>query len=79
LLDRKQYAEAIEQLRQTLTPEDESTPGFLYGLGAAYGRAGERQHALEYIRQARRRAMWYRQQTLLDSIDRDLRTLEQHP
>lgn len=79
LLGRGRNAEAIEHFRQTLTPEDESTPGFLYGLGAAYARAGDRQHALQYIREAQRRAAAYGQTQLLASIERDLRTLEQRP
>lgn len=77
LLSRGKGAEAIDQLQQTLTPEDESTPGFLYGLGAAYARTGDRQHALQYIREARQRAASLGQTQLLASIDRDLRTLEQ--
>ena len=46
-------------------------------LGAAYARAGNRQSALEYIRQAHRRASALGQKELLGSIERDLKILEQ--
>jgi Flp pilus assembly protein TadD len=68
-------SEAIEHFLQTLTPEDESTPSYLYGLGAAYARTGEREKALLYIRQARKQAAMLGQTGLLTSIDKDLRLL----
>ncbi len=36
----ERYDEAIEHLKQTLVPEDASTPRYLYALGATYARAG---------------------------------------
>jgi len=75
LLHRGRTAEALEHLRQTLSPEDESTPGFMYGLGAAYARAGDRQNALRYLKEARGRAEALGQSGLLASIERDLRAL----
>jgi len=41
LLQQGQTAEAIRHLQQTLEPQDESTPGYLYALGAAHARAGQ--------------------------------------
>lgn len=77
LLHKSRNAEAIRHFLQTLTPQDESTPGYMYGLGAAYARSGNRQSALHYIREARARAASLGQTQLLASIERDLRILEQ--
>ncbi|MGH9429729.1 MAG: tetratricopeptide repeat protein, partial [Terriglobia bacterium] len=78
LLHQNKTDEAIEHFQQTLGPEeDDSTPGYFYALGAAYARKGNRQSALEYIRQAQRRASALGQKELLGSIERDLRILEQ--
>ncbi len=76
LLSRGKNAGAIEHFLQTLTPEDESTPGFMYGLAAAYARSGDRSKALYYAKEARRRAEARGQQQLVESIDRDMRTIE---
>ena len=73
---RRTAAEAIRHLQQTLEPQDESTPGYLYALGAAYARASDRAQALQYCRQARDRAAALGETQLLASIERDLRTLE---
>jgi len=78
LLHQNKTDEAIDHFLQTLGPEeDDSTPGYFYALGAAYARAGKRQSALECIRQAQRRASVLGQRELLESIERDLRILEQ--
>ena len=76
LVTQQRYREGIEQLLQTLTPVDESTPAYLYALGAAYGRAGDRQKALDYLKQARTEAAARGQSKLLADINQDLRTLE---
>jgi tetratricopeptide (TPR) repeat protein len=76
LVNQGKYQEGIEQLLQTLTPVDASTPAYLYALGAAYGRAGERQKALDYLRQARSEAAARGQSKLLAAINEDLQTLE---
>lgn len=76
LVNQGNYKEGIEQLLQTLTPVDESTPAYLYALGAAYGRAGDRPKALHYLRQARSEATARGQSKLLADIEEDLRTLE---
>jgi tetratricopeptide (TPR) repeat protein len=76
LVNEKRFREGIEHLLKTLTPEDESTPGYLYALGAAYGRAGDRQNALRYLHTAREQASQRGQSRLLSSIERDLRVVE---
>lgn len=76
LVIQENYKEGIEHLLKTISPEDEGTPTYLYALGAAYGRAGDRQNALRYIRMARDQASARGQTQLLVSIDSDLRTLE---
>ena len=76
LVNQGNYQEGIEQLSKTLTPVDESTPAYLYALGAACGRAGDRQNALRYLHQARKQASARGQAKLLTDIEEDLRTLE---
>lgn len=77
LVNQRKYDEAVRHFLQTLTPEDADTPGYLYALAAAYGRAGQREAALKYARQARAEAVARGQSQLLASIDKDLRILEQ--
>lgn len=76
LVNQQKYQRAIEQFRQTLTPVDKRTPSYLYALGAAYGRAGETQNALRYLREARAEASKRGQAELLADIQRDLRAVE---
>ncbi len=73
LLNQSQYEEAIEQFQGTLTPEDDQTPGFMYGLAAAYGRAGNRDQAFHHAQEAHRRAIAHGQTELAAMIERDLR------
>lgn len=75
LINKEHFQEGIEQLRQTLTPVDEGTPSYLYALGAAYGRAGNKQQALEYLNQARVQADSFGQKQLLVDIEGDIRKL----
>lgn len=75
LVNRHQYQEGIRELQQTLQPVDESTPAYLYALGAAYGRAGERQEALRYLQEAREQASARGQTQLLSDIEKDLQSL----
>jgi tetratricopeptide (TPR) repeat protein len=76
LVNQKKYQEGIKELEKTIEPEDENTPRYLYALGAAFARSGDRQNALRYIRQARDGAAARGQSSLLASIDRDLHALE---
>ncbi|HEY6291411.1 MAG TPA: tetratricopeptide repeat protein [Terriglobia bacterium] len=75
LVSQQQYPEAIKQLQQTLTPIDDSTPTYLYALGAAYGRAGDRQNALRYLQDAKEQASARAQAQLLSDIEKDLQSL----
>jgi Tfp pilus assembly protein PilF len=76
LLHRRDVAGAIAQFEQTITVDDDSTPGYLYALGAAHGRAGDRNRAVEFLRQARDKAAARGQSPLISSIERDLAVLE---
>ena len=79
MANRKRYAEAIDHFLKTLTPEDDSTPTYLYALAATYARAGNKERALTYVRKARDAAAARSQTQLLRSINRDLQTLEKNP
>jgi tetratricopeptide (TPR) repeat protein len=68
----QQYDEAIQEFQQTLTPRDENTPAYLYAMGAAYGRAGDSAHALDYLKQAKDLAAAHGQAALVAEIERDL-------
>lgn len=77
LVTQKNYPEGIQELLKTLSTEDkESVPSYLYAVGAAYTRAGDRENGLRYIRKAREQAAALKQSKLLESIERDLRMLE---
>jgi protein O-GlcNAc transferase len=76
LVNQQKYDEAIQQLQRSLTPEDEQTTAYLYALGAAYARAGDREHARLYIQKAHDAALARGQSKLLASIDRDLKALD---
>lgn len=75
LVNQGHYPEAIQELQQTLTPVDESTPAYLYALGAAYGRAGDQSKARGYLEQAKKEAASRHQHELLSEIDEDLQRL----
>jgi tetratricopeptide (TPR) repeat protein len=77
LIHQGKTAEAINHFLITLTPEDKDTPRFMYALAAAYARIGDREHAIQYARGARQRAIERKQAELLALIERDLRILEQ--
>lgn len=78
LVNQSKLSEAIEQFLQTLTPEDEDTPRYTYALGATYIRAGNRQKGIQCLREALKRAAALDQTQLANSIERDLKTLEQN-
>jgi tetratricopeptide (TPR) repeat protein len=75
LVNQQDYSDAIEQLRQTLTPVDEETPAYLYALGAAYGRSGDHADALKYLQQAKEEATAFAQIELVAEIEKDIRVL----
>jgi tetratricopeptide (TPR) repeat protein len=78
LVNQNKLSEAIEQFLRTLTPEDGDTPRFTYALGATYIRAGDRSKGVHYLREALKRASALNQMQLANSIERDLKMLEQN-
>jgi protein O-mannosyl-transferase len=79
LVQQGKLREAIEHLEETLLPDDAETPRFTYALGAAWARAGNREEALKYMREAQWKATTLGQTELLASIEKDLRALERGP
>jgi tetratricopeptide (TPR) repeat protein len=77
LVNQRKFEEAIQHFQKTLTPEDESTPTYLYALAASYARAGDKANALTYYRRAKHEATARGQTQILKGIERDLRLLEQ--
>jgi Flp pilus assembly protein TadD len=75
LVSRRDFSDGIQHLLKTIEPEDDSTPGYLYALGAAYARAGERTSAIRYLREARDKAQSRGQYKLIASIENDLNIL----
>ena len=73
--NQAEYDEAIQHFLKTLTPEDESTPRYLYALAATYARAGNSAEALRYARTARDQAAARGQAEMLASIERDFPAL----
>lgn len=72
LVNQQQYQNAIAQFQQTLVPEDDKTPAYLYALGATYGRAGDKVQAVQYLEQAKQLATSRGQIALVAEIDQDL-------
>jgi tetratricopeptide (TPR) repeat protein len=77
LVNQGKYPEGIEELRKALTNSNaESEPFYLYAVGAACVRAGDRAAGLRYLRLAREKAVSGQHVKLRESIDRDLEELE---
>lgn len=76
LLNRGRTEEAIAHFQQTLGEEGPAAAGYLYAMGAACARAGRREQALTYLREARAKASALGQGEILGSIERDLRVVE---
>ena len=76
LVNQQNYSEGIQELTKTLEPKDQDSPRYVYALGAALARSGDRHNALLYLREARDGAEAQGQAGLLASIERDLRRLE---
>jgi tetratricopeptide (TPR) repeat protein len=79
LVAQQKHAEAIAEMEKTLLPEDAETPRYLYALAAAWVRAGDREKAVRYGKQAQEKATALGQTALADAIARDLRSLEASP
>jgi tetratricopeptide (TPR) repeat protein len=76
LANEGEYREAISHFLRCLEAESDETPAYLYALGATYARAGDRAHALDYLRKALAAAEAHRQARLQASIERDLKILQ---
>lgn len=75
-VNQNEYARGIQELLKALSPEDPDTaPAYLYAVGAAYARAGDRQNAAHYLRSAQEKARARQQTTLQERIARDLERL----
>ena len=76
LLARGRSREAVDQFLKTLTPEDDKTPTYMFGLAAAYNQAGNRERAIFYGREAQKRAAGLGQTELAATMDLDLQNLQ---
>ncbi len=76
LVQRQNYSEGIQHLLKSLASAGkDDKPSYLYAVGAAYVRAGDRENGLRYLNLARQEAAAVEQSKLVESIDDDLRTL----
>jgi tetratricopeptide (TPR) repeat protein len=75
LTNKRRYREAIAHFYQALQPEDEDTPGYIYALGIAYGRAGDRATARHWLSKALGMAQGRLQTDLASSLQHDLERL----
>ena len=71
--------EAIPVLLPALQVDDSYTPVVLMFLAQAYRTTGDRQNALEYLKQAHERALKTGPPNLLAEIERELAQLGSHP
>ena len=77
LVNQRNFREGIEELGKALSTKDPARePTYLYALGSAYARAGDREKARQYILLARDKAQAQQQTLLHDKIDQALRQLE---
>ena len=76
MLTQGRSKDAIEFFLTSISPEDEQTPLYMFGLATAYAESGERKTALSFARKAREKALAFRQSELLSAIDRDLELWE---
>jgi tetratricopeptide (TPR) repeat protein len=78
LVNQGHFAQGIPELLKTLnTPDEDAKASYLYAVGAAYARSGDRQNGLKYMREAREQAATRHQAKLIESIDGDLRLLQE--
>jgi tetratricopeptide (TPR) repeat protein len=74
---QENYREGLPHLAKAAETDDEdSKPAYLYALGAAWARGGDVKKGIDYLRQAREKAMARGQAELVESIGQDLRALE---
>ena len=72
LLGAGQVKEAIQHLLETTKVEDAWTPVCMQAVAIAYERAGNREQALHFLREARQRAVKLRLQDLDSQLQRDI-------
>lgn len=68
LMAKKQFAKAIAELKLTLTPEDQQTPGYLFALSRACALSGDLVGAVKYGSDAKQLARHYGQTDLVTAI-----------
>lgn len=76
LVRRERLEEAIRHFLRTIEVEDNRTPVGMHALAIAYERTGDRELALYYLQQARRRAVSYGMKSLVQQLDRDKSRLQ---
>jgi tetratricopeptide (TPR) repeat protein len=74
--NQQRFAQAIEQFERAVEVDDESTPAYLYALGATQARAGDAARAASTLATAREKALSRGQSSLAQSIERDLARLK---
>ena len=77
--NQRKYALAIAEFERSLDPMTENGPAYMYALAATHARAGNRQRAVELLRDAKKEAAARQQKELAMSIDRDLAMLQRNP
>lgn len=70
------YDDALGQFSRIMTPEDDSTPTYLYAMGATYARAGRITEAVATLNRARSKALERGQAPVAANIERDLARLK---
>lgn len=74
---QENYRDGLPHLaRAAETNDEDSRPAYLYALGAAWARSGDVKKGIDYLHQAREKALARVQHELVRNIDQDLRTLE---
>ena len=73
LVNQRRYQEGIAELEKTIQPEDERTPRYLYALGAAFARSGDRKMLCATFAGRVKAPRREDRSDLLASIDRDLK------
>jgi tetratricopeptide (TPR) repeat protein len=75
LLAKKHYAQALQELKLTLIPEDRETPGYLLTISIAYHQAGDNKNALDSAQKAQQLATDQGQKEVLPAIEAQLTKL----
>lgn len=68
--------EAVSQLEKLVEPRDAEAPRYLFGLAAAYVRAGRKEDGIKWATDARQLALQHGQNELAAAIERDLARLK---